>query len=80
MLRWGRGCFYELRVVTGNCRREGLIDGLTGGIDSTLRAQGQMLQLGGEETERGVLTGHTLPGLYFANTKGESSCSQTPSL
>lgn len=38
-------------LVTGNCRREGLIDGMTGGIDSTLRAQGQMMQLGGEEKD-----------------------------
>lgn len=85
LLRSGRGggCFCEPRMVTGNYRREGLIDGMTGGAWRQVKsprpndvAWTMRKRTGHKER----YTGHTLPGLHFANAAGKSSCSQAPSV
>lgn len=55
------GCFYELPMVTGNCGREGLIDGVVSENDSMLRAQGQI----GQGEEQGICDILGTPSLDF---------------
>lgn len=59
-------------MVTGNCGREGLIDGMVSENDSMLRAQGQMMKLGqGEEQGISDILGTPSLDFIFQMLKGK---------